>query len=148
MLSLDQFVFSMENLPWQELQRQAQWKHRGNARIGARDARQFLGPGDDTITINGVLVPEITGNAQSLDDLRAMADKGESYVLVDATGLVYGAFVIENLNENQSLHDKDGYARRIDFTLSLARVDDQEIALQSNEEFSETTDTSYAATIA
>lgn len=130
MLALDQFVFSMETLPWQELQRQTQWKHRGNSRVGARDSRQFLGPGDDMVTITGVLVPQITGSAQSLEDLRAMADAGEAYVLVDATGLVYGAFVIEAVSETQGGHDKDGAARRIDFTVGLTRVDDRQLAEQ------------------
>lgn len=130
MLALDQFVFSMDTLPWQELQRQTQWKHRGNSRIGARDSRQFLGPGDDTVTITGVLVPQITGSAQSLEDLRAMADAGEAYVLVDATGLVYGAFVIEAVSETQGGHDKDGAARRIDFSVGLTRVDERQVAEQ------------------
>jgi phage protein U len=130
MLALDQFVFSMDTLPWQELQRQTQWKHRGNSRIGARDSRQYLGPGDDQVTITGVLVPQITGSTQSIEDLRAMADAGEAYVLVDATGLVYGAFVIEAVSETQAGHDKDGAARRIDFSVGLTRVDDGQVAEQ------------------
>jgi phage protein U len=130
MLALDQFVFSMDTLPWQELQRQTQWKHRGNSRVGARDSRQFLGPGDDMVTITGVLVPQITGSAHSHEDQRAMADAGEAYVLVDATGLVYGAFVIEAVSETQGGHDKDGAARRIDFTVGLTRVDDRQLAEQ------------------
>lgn len=124
LLSLDQFTFGMETLPWQELQRQTQWKHRGSSRVGARDARQYLGPGEDVVTINGVLVPEITGDAVYLDDLRAMADAGDAYVLVDAAGNVYGAFVIEYVNETQNGHKKDGTPRRIDFTVGLSRVDE------------------------
>lgn len=125
MLSIDQFVFSMDTLPFQELQRQGSWKHRGNPRVGARDALQFLGPGDDLVTINGVLVPELTGDAASLDELRSMADMGDAYVLVDATGSVYGAYVIEAVNETQTLHGIEGIARRIDFTIGLRRVDDE-----------------------
>jgi phage protein U len=128
MLSIDQFVFSMDTLPFQELQRQSNWKHRGNPRVGARDALQFLGPGDDMVTINGVLVPELTGDAASLDELRSMADEGGAYVLVDATGSVYGAYVIEVVNETQTLHDIEGAARRIDFTIGLRRVDDELVA--------------------
>ncbi len=129
MMALDQFVFGMDNLPWQELQRQTQWKHRGNSRVGARDSRQYLGQGDDSLTITGVLVPGITGSAYALDDLRAMADTGEAYVLVDATGLIYGAFVIEAVSESQTGHDQAG-ARRIDFTVGLTRVDDNQVAEQ------------------
>jgi hypothetical protein len=128
-LALDQFVFGMENLPWQELQRQTQWKHRGNSRVGARDSRQYLGPGDDMLTITGVLVPEITGNASSLEDLRTMADSGGAYALVDANGLVYGAFIIEAVSEGQTSHNRTS-ARRIDFTVGLTRVDESQVGEQ------------------
>jgi phage protein U len=122
-LALDQFVFGMETLPWQELQRSTQWKHRSNSRIGVRDARQYLGPGDDLVTITGVLIPEITGDRLSLDELRKMADAGEAYVLIDASGVMYGAFVIEALDETQSLIDSQGNPRRIDFRVGLTRVE-------------------------
>ena len=132
MLSLDQFVFDMDTLPFQELQRQTNWKHRGNSRVGARDGVQFLGPGDDLVTINGVLVPELAGSAASLDDLRAMADVGSAYVLVDAGGNVYGAYVIEAVNETQTNHGIDA-ARRVDFTVGLRRVDDHLVGDDSDE---------------
>lgn len=133
MLSLDQFVFGMDTLPFQELHRQGNWKHRGNSRVGARDAIQFLGPGDDLVTINGVLVPELTGSAGSLDELRAMADDGNAYVLVDAGGNVYGAYVIEAVNEAQTNHGIDGAAGRIEFTVGLRRVDDELVGDDSAE---------------
>jgi phage protein U len=124
LLALDQFVFGMDTLAFQELQRQTQWKHRTTSRVGARDARQYMGPGEDTITLTGVLAPELTGKLSSLQDLRKMADAGAAYAMVDGAGTVYGAFVIEGLNEGQSLHYADGTPRRVEFTLSLARTDE------------------------
>ena len=124
LMSLDQFVFGLSTLAYTELQRQTQWKHRTSSRVGARDARQFTGQGDDTITLNGTLSPELTGKLASLTELRAMADAGEAYAMVDGAGNVYGAFVIESMNETQTLHFEDGTPRRVDFTVSLARVDD------------------------
>jgi phage protein U len=132
LLALDQFVFGMETLAFQELQRQTQWKHRTTSRVGARDARQFMGPGEDTITLTGVLAPELTGKLSSLQDLRKMADAGAAYAMVDGAGTVYGAFVIEGLNEGQSLHYADGTPRRVEFTLSLARTDDDKVATVSS----------------
>ena len=124
LMTLDQFVFGLSTLAYTELQRQTQWKHRTSSRVGARDARQFTGQGDDTITLNGTLSPELTGKLASLTELRAMADAGEAYAMVDGAGNVYGAFVIESMNETQTLHFEDGTPRRVDFTVSLARVDD------------------------
>lgn len=53
-----------------------------------------------------------------------MADTGEAYVLVDGAGNVYGAYVIAELNETQSYHTADGTPRRIEFQLTIERVDD------------------------
>ena len=124
LMSLDQFVFGLPTLAYNELQRQTQWKHRSTSRVGARDARQFGGQGDDTITLTGVLAPELTGKLASLEELRAMGDTGNAYALVDGAGKVYGAFVIESMNETQTLHYADGTPRRVEFSISLTRVDD------------------------
>ncbi len=125
LMALDQFVFSLATLAYTELQRQTAWKHRTSSRVGARDARQFVGPGEDSISLQGLLAPEVTGTLASLDELRAMADAGDAYVMVDGAGKVYGAFVIESINENQSFHSQDGTPRRIEFTIALNRVDDE-----------------------
>ncbi|ORC44405.1 oxidoreductase [Burkholderia sp. A27] len=125
MMSLGQFVFSLSTLAYQELQRRTSWKHASTSRVGGRNARQFTGPGDDTITLTGWFAPDQgIGKLSSLDELRTMADEGDAYALVDGTGTVYGAFVIEGLDEGQSLLQKDGTPRRVEFTLNLTRVDD------------------------
>lgn len=127
LMSLGQFVFGLSTLAYQESQRQTQWKHRKTSRVGARDASQFVGIGDDSITLTGVLAPELTGTLASLDELRAMADTGDAYVLVDGTGKVYGAFVIESMHDTQAMHHQDGTPRRVDFSISLTRVDDNKV---------------------
>jgi phage protein U len=130
LMSLDQFVFGLDTLAYTELQRQTRWKHRSTSRVGARDAFQFLGPGEDTITLNGVVSTELTGDLASLQALRDMADLGDAYALVDGAGNVYGAFVIEMLNENQTYHDQDGVARKVDFSIGLTHVDDSQLSDQ------------------
>jgi phage protein U len=125
MMSLGQFVFSLSTLAYQELHRRTSWRHASTSRVGGRNARQFVGPGDDSITLTGWFAPDQgIGKLASLTELRTMGDDGDAYVLVDGTGTVYGAFVIEGLDEGQTLHQKDGTPRRIEFTLNLTRVDD------------------------
>ena len=132
MMSLDQFVFSLRTVPYKELQRQRTWKHRTNSRVGARDASQFTGAGDDTITLNGMIAPETIGSIVSLERLAAMGDVGDAYVLVDGTGNVYGAFVIDSLNETATYHTKEGVPRKIEFNLTLKRVDDSMLLAATN----------------
>ncbi|MGI4816364.1 MAG: phage tail protein [Janthinobacterium lividum] len=125
MMSLGQFVFSLTSAPFHKLQRQRSWKHATSSRIGARNASQFAGPGDDTITLNGLVAPETIGKIASITELGKMADSGDGYVLVDGTGNVYGAFVIDGLSETQTYHTSSGVARRIEFSLTLKRIDDK-----------------------
>ncbi|MDR6517497.1 phage protein U [Variovorax paradoxus] len=132
MLCLGLFVFTLDTLSYQELQRRSSWKHASQPLVGARNASQYLGPGDDIITLNGIVVPEFAGTAASLSVLRLMADQGAAWVLVEGTGTIYGAFVITELQETRTLFFETGEARRIEFTLTLQRVDQdaQEVAEQ------------------
>ena len=93
--------------------------------MGDRPARQYIGPGDETITLSGTLAPEFRGSSQSLVQLRAMADDGNAYALVDGAGGVYGAFVIEGVTEKGSVFIAEGLPRKIEFSLTLQRVDDE-----------------------
>ncbi|MYM70503.1 oxidoreductase [Pseudoduganella sp. FT55W] len=139
LMSLDQFVFGLDTLAYDALQRQTRWKHRNTSRVGARDAFQFLGPGDETISLTGVVTPEMTatGDLSALQDLRDMADEGEAYVLVDGAGYVYGAFVVEMMGENQTYHDQDGIPRKVEFTIGLTRVPDTQLSEQEQGEAEE-----------
>lgn len=124
MMGFGQFVFGLSTLAYQDLQRQSAWRHPSNSRVGTRPARQFLGPGDDTITLTGVVAPEFAGDVTSLDQLREMADAGLAWPLVSGTGEVLGAFVIESIHDTRAVFMVDGAARRIEFQLQLARVDE------------------------
>jgi uncharacterized protein len=123
--SLGQFAFGLPTLAYQDLRRSMDWKHVSAPRVGVRDASQFTGPGKDTITLSGVLAPQLTGTLDSLDELRAMAERGDAYVLVDGAGHVYGAYLIESLDESQAYLQRDGVPRKITFTIALRRVDER-----------------------
>ena len=124
MMAFGQFVFGLSTLAYQELQRQTAWRHPSTSRVGARPARQYLGPGDDTISLQGLLAPEFCGSKISLDQIREMGDEGSAWPLVDGNGIIHGQFVIENLSETSTIFMDNGAARRIEFHLQLTRVDD------------------------
>ena len=129
MLALGMFVFSLHTAAYQEMQRQTDWRHPSSNRIGAQPARQFLGRGEDAITLPGILLPELAGTILSLDALRQMADTGKAWPMVEGTGRLCGLWVIENLTETRSIFFADGAARRIEFNLALKRIDDGRVDL-------------------
>lgn len=129
MMALGMFVFSLETLAYQEFQRQTDWRHGSTSRIGTNPARQYLGRGDDSITLPGVLLPGLAGSPLSLDTLRMMADTGKAWTLVQGDGRIFGLWVIESLSETRTLFFRDGAARRIEFNLKLVRIDDGRVDL-------------------
>lgn len=120
--SLGLFVFELPSLPYGELQRRRDWRHEDAKRVGARSALQFTGPGDDLVTLNGVIAPGVVGSFASLDTLTEMADAGETYSFVDGTGRVWGEFVIAALDLRQKHLMVDGVPRVIDFAIDLKRA--------------------------
>lgn len=132
MMSLGMFVFSLSTLAYQELQRQTDWRHPTTSRVGTNPARQFVGKGEDTITMPGILLPELAGSAMSLDALRTMADTGKAWPLVEGTGRILGVWVIESISETRTLFFRDGAARRIEFSITLKRIDDGRVDMLGN----------------
>ncbi|WP_024554770.1 phage tail protein [Franconibacter helveticus 513] len=124
MMTLGLFVFMLKTVPYQELQLQKQWRHASNSRIGKRPSLQFLGPDTDTITLSGTLMPAITGGRISLLALEQMAETGKGWPLIGGEGTIYGMFVIESINTTKSEFFRDGAARKIDFTITLKRIDE------------------------
>ena len=125
MLALGTFVFSLRDLAYQQLQRSNSWRHASSERVGARAAHQYVGPGEETIELSGLVAPELTGNPASLTLLRTMADEGRPFALVAGTGVVHGSYLITSIEETDTLFFMDGTPRRIEFKLSLLRDDDQ-----------------------
>lgn len=133
MMTLGFFVFSRLSVPYQASQHDMVWRHPTNSRVGARPSAQFIGVGDETLTLSGVLMPEITGGELSLEALRKMADTGKAYPLIEGRGTVTGFFVIEKISKGRSEFFSDGAARRIEFTIELKRVDEKNTSLIANE---------------
>jgi phage protein U len=124
MAALGMFVFELGSLPYLELQRRTEARFAANPRIGARDAVQYVGPGDEEINLSGVAYAELMDGKASLDTLREMQAEGEAYPFVDGNGECFGSFVITNLDERHSTFWPNGVARAIEFGIVLKAVDD------------------------
>ncbi len=131
-MCLGQFPFTTDTLTFTEIQRQRSWQYADNAVAKGRKKRQFIGSGDETISLPGLIYQEHGfGNRFAIDDLAAMADTGQGFVLVDGSGYLYGVFTIDSIDETKQILLFNGVPRKIDFTIKLTRVDDDRIEQQT-----------------
>ncbi|NIE97451.1 oxidoreductase [Acinetobacter sp. Tr-809] len=132
LMCLGQFAFTTDTLTFTEIQRQRSWQYADNAVATGRKKRQFIGSGDDIITLPGVIYQEYGfGNRFAIDELASMADTGQGFVLVDGSGYIYGVFTIDNIDETRQVLLFNGVPRKVDFTIKLTRVDDERIDQQT-----------------
>jgi phage protein U len=121
LFQLGTFQFNLQNGAPQTLDRLAEYRWEGQDRILRETAQQFLGPGDQTIILDGQLYPGFTGSNQTIETLRSLAAQGKPQMLSDGVGRVYGRWGIKRIREGQSTFVQGGAARRIDFTIELVR---------------------------
>jgi phage protein U len=129
MLTLGLFVFQLQTVPYQSLQRDVDYRWPANNRVGLRPLPQFLGVNEEKITLSGVLMPEITGGKLSLMALNLMADEGKAWPLLQGSGTIYGMFVVNSVSETHTEFFSNGAPRKIEFTLTLTRVDESLAAM-------------------
>lgn len=75
LMALGRFPFSLSTIAHDELSRRTAWRHATSQRVGARDATQYVGPGEETIGFGGTAHAELTDGRASLDQLREMAGR-------------------------------------------------------------------------
>ncbi len=140
MLILGVFPFSVNTAAYQQLQRNTSYSWASQGRLGHRvlkhlgvggPAYQFIGPGEETISLNGSIYPQYSGTVGrlSLSVLRLQADAGIALPLVSIGGLLLGRYIIEQIQETNTLFFGDGSPRKIDFTLSLKRYNEDLLLL-------------------
>lgn len=124
LMVLGLFVFERRTLPYQSMVFIKDYRWASNERIGKPKAWQYLGEGETSFNLSGLLYPELTGGRLSLKAVELMANEGRAWPLIDGTGIIHGMFIIEKVTHTHSDFYSDGTARKIDFTLVLKRVDE------------------------
>jgi phage protein U len=123
------FVFERRTLPYQSMQYTKDYRWASNNRIGKSPAYQFLGEGETTRTLSGTLYPEITGGNLSLLAIELMANEGRAWPLIDGSGMIHGMYVVEKVTHTHTDLYSDGSARKIEFNLTLKRVDESLVVM-------------------
>jgi len=124
MLALGRYRFSVDTAAYQELLRTTAYRWAQQPRLGRRPARQFVGAGDETVSLNGQILPHYKGGLGQVEALRTEAAAGRPLQLVTGTGQVLGAWVVERIEETQRFFLDDGRPRSVAFRLDLAAYGD------------------------
>lgn len=124
LLMLGNFKFSLNTIVFQEMQRSTAYRWQAQQRVGKIDALQFTGPGEDRITLPGVVYPDFRGGDGQLDELREIASAGRPQRLIAANGYILGLWAIESIDDVRSSFKPDGGVRKQEFTLTLRKFGD------------------------
>lgn len=124
MMSLGGFKFGIYTAAYQQLNRSTQYKWGEQEVFGDWDNLQYLGPGQDTKTLTGVIYGEWNGGFHQLDKLRDLAAQGEPKLLISGTGKILGYWVINQIDEGQEKFAAFGVPRRQEFTINLRKFGD------------------------
>lgn len=133
MMALGPFRFSVNTAAYQSLRRASQYRWPAQERIGRAPARQFVGVGGETITLEGAIYPyadeplldqlvngHVASGADQLDLLRELASEGKPLLLTDGRGKVWGQWCVESVDETQTVFFANGSPRKIEFNLSIS----------------------------
>lgn len=113
------YVFAMGGLPQTMLDRTFEYRWDAANRLGRRPAMQFLGPGEETVSIRGTIYPPYFGSFSMLQSMRAEAMAGTPRPFVTQYGEYHGIWCIRSIRDNQGPYWPDGYPRKVEFTIEL-----------------------------
>lgn len=118
-------AFGTSTAGFQMLRRATRFRVPTQQRIGNRPGYQFVGPGEDSVTLSGVLMLGYRGRASTLADLRALGDAGEAHSLTAGSGEDFGKWWLGEVSEERHRLFSDGAPRKIAFTARFVRDDEQ-----------------------
>lgn len=121
MMALGCYRFSLDSAAYQELRRSNAYRWQAQGRLQRLPAQQFLGPGNETLDLKGVIYPQYRGGFKQLDVMREQAGKGEPLLLVDGLGFIWGQWVVQQVDETRSMLITNGQPRKLEFQLRLIR---------------------------
>lgn len=121
LMKLGDYQFSIDSAAYQRLSRRSEYRWAAQSRIGRPPAQQFMGPGTDTLTLDGTIYPYFKGGLTQINAMREEAGKGTPLMLVDGRGYVWRHWVINQVEETQQLFFEDGTPQRIEFRMQLSR---------------------------
>ena len=120
LVRLGNFTFAVSSLAYQNLTKNFNWRWDTINVINDRQAVQYSGEGDETMSLQGVAYP-VHNTLTPQTSLLAEANRKEPLIMVSATGDVLGKYVIESVNFTETNFHVSGLPHHVDFTISIRR---------------------------
>lgn len=124
-MRLGGFKFGVYTAAYQSLDRTTEYKWGEQPLFRNYDDLQFLGPGTETIALQGVVFPEYKGGDGQIDVLRWLGEQGRPHLLISGFGKILGSWVVLSVTEGQTIFAAAGAPRRQEFTVTLRRYDNR-----------------------
>jgi len=119
MMALGDYRFGLATAAYTSLSRSTEYRWEEAERLTRAPALQWVGPGGETIELQGMILPHFRGGAHQVAQMRVEAAKGEPLLLVDGRGVVWGLYCVTQVRETGGNFTSDGIPRRIEFQLTL-----------------------------
>jgi len=119
LMGLGRWRFSVPGQSYDRLSRRYEYRWEPQWRVGSRPAEQYLGPGEESLDIRGVLYPHYAGGYNQLNQMRFAAQYGEPYGLSDAKGIYYGKWCIRMIRDEQEFFHNNGDPKKVEFSIDL-----------------------------
>ncbi len=135
MMALGPFTFSIRTAAYRALERRRQQRMAHHTPIAGPVITQILGPGNETMRLEGTIYPHYRGGANGsglgqIEGLRALAKASGAAgagsplgalapMLTGASRTVFGRHCVTRVGDTQTHFAANGSPARIDFTLEL-----------------------------
>ena len=122
MLAIGDFKFSINTAAYQSLQRSINYRWQSQERIGRMPAQQFVGIGEESISLDGIIYPHFNNEGiKQITEIEIMAADGLPLDVIDGGGNSYGQWVIISINETKTIFFSNGAPRKVEFTISIKK---------------------------
>lgn len=116
-IQVDTFPFSVDSV-----RRSASADIATKPLLNGLKGAEFMGEGDDRLTLRGKLLPAKIGGLTELEAVREHMRRGAALPVMRGDGVRLGTFAITNLRDGHDYLLRDGVGAEIRYTITLKKV--------------------------
>ena len=130
LLALGPHIFQIDRLNYQQIERSVEAIWASIPRFGGAPGRQFVGYGDDSIILSGLLWPEEFGDRSDFEAVRTTLKAANPVLMIgwsdmtSTAATIYGRVIILRISDVQTIIGRDGLGKKVSYTIELAPYSD------------------------